>query len=582
MKRLNQSIITQTVVRVSIIFIVALLGLTGIFLVFIWQYMQKNTIENKMEQLETIGRGMNEDFDKIVVPMISLGTYNSATWLMKHPEEKYNGTWMRNIRNMDDYLQSISLYNEQVLDILLISTDNQIVYCYSDTMKLYENYLEKPWFVSAVKGEELIKTAYHRNADFYCRNKKEHTVTCIYPVEQRGSIVGYVLLAYDLSPYVEYFDASDQKEGYLLLDCDGVRMLDYRESEIWAFQRMSLYKKIREEGKKSHTEFGNVYLCYELPACGWALLSEINRSVLLEPIVKLVRTVCGVILATIVALIVISTYLMKNIKKPLDELTERIQKFDVRTLPEKSQLSNVPRELSIISHKFDEMAEHTNRLVHEVYVTELAKKEMELEAMVNQINPHFLYNVFQLIQTEAVLADNQTIEEMIQALGNMMRYTMERKREYVTVQEEIRYIQEYLMFYKERFPNLFTYELIFDPELESYEMIKFILQPIVENCFKHGLKEKRTGGIIRIQIQKVDEDLIFQIWDNGRGIPAKRLTEIQERFNGKEVETGIGLINTNSRLRLVYGETYGISFRSEEQKFTEVTVKIKAERGLHV
>ena len=217
-----------------------------------------------------------------------------------------------------------------------------------------------------------------------------------------------------------------------------------------------------------------------------------------------------------------------------------------------------------------------NDLINDVYVAKLKQKEAELEALTNQINPHFLYNVFQLIQAKAVLADNLEIEEMIQALSRMMRYTMERKRERVPLGEELAYTDDYLMFYKKRFSSMFTYEIICDPELSDCLTCKFILQPVVENCFKHALKN-RTGGMIAIRAEKSGSDIVISVRDNGCGMSGETLAMLRSRMNGQADAGGIGIVNTNSRLRITYGEAYGITIDSREAEYTEVMLRIPYE-----
>lgn len=588
-QRGQKSIITQTVFRVSVVFIGALLLLTVVFSAFIGNYMKENIIENKMEQVETIADAVNADMDSLTSPMISLAAYSPATRLLRSADEKYTQNWMQNIRNLDSYLTNINLFYRNVVDILLIGSEAEVVYCMSDNMKVNYDYPAQDWFQEALQQDSLIKYAYHQQAAHFYRDKKDYTVSCIYPVKQGERLRGYLLFEYDLSGYAGYFqEQPGSRDGFLLIDSNGNKVFDYNdgsgedEGSGQDEARGLLYEKLINSEADSFQYNRNLYLVRRLPVCNWYVVSETAYSLILEPIGRLLIIVGAVILLTVSFLILISVYNMRKIKKPMDALVSRIESFDGSSVPEKYNLVNAPEELSVIGNKFDEMAEHTNSLIQDVYLAQLAKKEMELEAMVNQINPHFLYNVFQLIQTEAVMADNTAIEEMIQALSNMMRYTMERKREKVLIKQELEYIRDYLMFYKERFPELFTYTVNCEPGVEQYETIKFILQPVFENCFKHGFKSMKKGGLIAIHIFKDANDIYFKVRDNGSGIETSKLAEIREALQGEADGSGIGIVNTNARLRLVYGPSYGITFESEKGSYTEVTIRIKAENSNYV
>ena len=164
---------------------------------------------------------------------------------------------------------------------------------------------------------------------------------------------------------------------------------------------------------------------------------------------------------------------------------------------------------------------------------------------------------------------------MIQALSQMMRYTMERKRDMVKIQEELDYIDHFLMFYKVRFPLLFTYEIKCPDELLDCKMPKFILQPVVENCIKHAFDRTKTGGQIEIKVRSEQNDIVFTVWDNGKGIEPERLLQVQNKLDQEQYEGGIGVVNTNARIRLIYGQDYGICIESEVQKYTCVTLRIR-------
>lgn len=578
--RKEKSIITQTASLVSLVFAAALLVLTAAFSVFFGNYMKKNIIANKREQAETIARTIGADLDAMTDPLMSLGAYRPTVQILRDSNERYSKEWMENIRSLDAYLTNVNLFNQSVVDVLLINLSSEVVYCMNDILKVNYDYPAQKWFEDALMQESIVRYAAHRAPEYQSRSDKEYTVSMIYPVSYKGDPIGYILLEYDLVAWAGFFRRpSDAKEGYYLLDEQGNCVFDYLEEDETRTDRGALYNVWKAENQADFQYDQNHYLMCEVAASGWYVVSETANSIIVRPIQQLLIVVALIILATVGSLMLLTVYLMKKIRRPMDVLVDRIGKFDGSTLPEKYDDTKAPKELSVIGRKFDEMASHTNKLIQEVYVAQLSRKEMELEAMVNQINPHFLYNVFQLIQTEAVIADNTAIEEMIQALSNMMRYTMERKREKVAIREELAYMRDYLMFYKERFPELFEYTVDCEEGIEEYESIKFILQPVLENCFKHGFKRMRNGGRIAIQVYTEGLDILFRIRDNGSGIAPDRLQEIREGLAGKTDGSGIGVMNTNARLKLVYGPSYGIWFESVQDQYTEVSIRIKAEKS---
>lgn len=576
----EKSIITQTASRVSAVFLAALVVLTVVFAVFIGRYMRDNILSGEREQVSTIADSVNSSIDSLTNPMVSLGAYTSSVRLLERREEIYSKEWMQDIRNVDVFLTNVNMFNDYIIDIVLIQPDSAVAYSMKDRLKSGYDYVQQEWFKSAVGKEGLIKYAFHHKADHFYKEKLPYTLSALYPVYRQEVLTGYVMFECDLSRIADFFRGKQGGEsGYILLDDKGACIFDYQKDrkERSGFEK-AVYGAV-SGGKEEFRYDGSLYLACRVSACGWTVLSEYPGSIIARPLILLLLIVAATLFVTVTVLILLSLHSAKKIKKPFDALINRIVSYDGRSAVDSSGFESAPRELYIIRTKFEEMAGKINTLISDVYLAELSRKEMELEAMTNQINPHFLYNVFQLIQTEAVLADNRNIEEMIQALSKMMRYTMERKRDKVKIQEELQYIQGYLMFYKERFGNLFTYEIHCEEKFLEYKTIKFILQPVVENCFKHGFKDIRSGGRISIDVAGSKDDVMFTVWDNGRGITKERLQEIQGQLSGSITENGIGIVNTNARLRLVYGPLYGIKAESTEGEYTRITIRIKNEKN---
>lgn len=575
----EKSIITQTAFRVSVVFLAALVVLTIVFAGFIGSYMKENILAGEREQVRTIADSVHDSIDSLTNPMVSLGAYNSSVSLMSQYQGMYSKEWMQDIRNVDVFLTNVNMFNDYIIDIVLIQPDSTVAYSMKDRLRSGYDYAGQDWFKKAMKNQGIIKYAFHHNADHFYSEKLAYTLSAVYPVYRSDSLTGYVMFECDLSRIADFFkEKEDTESGYILLDDTGKCIFDYRhDREEREKLEKTVYGRI-SGGQKEFQYDGNLYLAREVPICGWTVLSEYPYSIIGRPVVLLLLIVVCTLVITIFLLILISLHNAKKVKKPFDALINRIVSYDGSNAADMNGFENAPKELYIIRTKFEEMAGKMNTLIRDVYLAELSRKEMELEAMTNQINPHFLYNVFQLIQTEAVLEDNRNIEEMIQALSKMMRYTMERKRDRVEIREELQYIQNYLMFYKERFGNLFTYEIESEEELLEYKTIKFILQPVVENCFKHGFKDRKSGGRILIHVKSSGDDIIFTVWDNGRGIGQERLAKVREQLDGNITESGIGIVNTNSRLKLVYGIAYGITVESTEGAFTRVTIRIRGQK----
>lgn len=213
-------------------------------------------------------------------------------------------------------------------------------------------------------------------------------------------------------------------------------------------------------------------------------------------------------------------------------------------------------------------------------IARLRQKQAEYLALQNQINPHFLYNALEAVRTDALLADCTDVAETTEALATFFRYTISNVKEYVTFSEELDHVENYFTIQRCRFGDKISMELEMENEaLLEARMPKLILQPLVENAVSHGLERKLGAGTVRVTVENSADTLFLRVRDDGIGIPARRVAELNEQFakgmgvTGQQ-KGGIALRNVNSRIRLMFGDAYGLHIFSAEGIGTECCVTL--------
>lgn len=219
--------------------------------------------------------------------------------------------------------------------------------------------------------------------------------------------------------------------------------------------------------------------------------------------------------------------------------------------------------------------------LHGEEITRLRQKQAEYLALQNQINPHFLYNALEAIRADALLADCPEIAETTEALATFFRYTISNVQEYVTFSDELDHAENYFIIQRCRFGDKLSLELEMENEsLLEARMPKLILQPLVENAVSHGLEGKIEQGTVRISVQNSDSTLFLRVRDDGIGMPEEQVDRLNALFSGEdEVEAmqqrgGIALRNVNSRIRLMFGEDYGLHIFSAVGVGTECCITL--------
>ncbi|MCC8045601.1 MAG: sensor histidine kinase [Clostridiales bacterium] len=215
------------------------------------------------------------------------------------------------------------------------------------------------------------------------------------------------------------------------------------------------------------------------------------------------------------------------------------------------------------------------------YEWELLLKQANLSTLQSQINPHFLYNTMECIRGMALLADQEDIADISLALSNFFRYSISAKSDIVTLKSELENVENYCRIQQYRFSHRFR--LIVDGAERASEAVmpKLILQPIVENAILHGLADFTEGGEIFIQVRRVGKNVVITVSDNGQGMTPEQLSALVDKIHevsildsGDENHTGIGMLNVNRRIKLYFGEQYGISICSCPGAGTDVEVLI--------
>lgn len=214
------------------------------------------------------------------------------------------------------------------------------------------------------------------------------------------------------------------------------------------------------------------------------------------------------------------------------------------------------------------------------------RKKAEIVSLQSQINPHFLYNTLEVIRSEAIINRDMAAAEMAEALANYFRYNISKKKDLVTLGEEMDNIDNYINIQKRRFGERISYMVEYhtdEEEARSAMIPKLTLQPLVENSIYHGIEKKAKGGTVAVHVTITGKRLIIQVEDDGPGMDRQTLEEVERKIEGKESREssaktdrhgGIALANINQRIRMLYGENYGLSFSSTLGLGTEAEITI--------
>jgi len=290
--------------------------------------------------------------------------------------------------------------------------------------------------------------------------------------------------------------------------------------------------------------------------------------------------VTGILFVVVtIIIVVLSYYIPKSITSPIREIgkiTDRVTKGDLTVR------SNIKAgaEVGRLSESLNSMIDKINELLQQTTKEQTRLRKAELELLQSQINPHFLYNTLDTIVWLAEGGNQKQVVGMVKSLSEFFRTSLSQGKDVVFVREELQHVRSYLEIQHVRYRDRLEFEINVPKELYEYRIPKITIQPLVENALYHGVKNKRGLGKIEISGRKEKDAFCLFVVDNGIGMTEERLLQVVEGIHNKvpgEKES-YGLYNVNERIRLKFGELYGIFIESTYGEGTKVTIRLPFEQ----
>ncbi|MGN0413099.1 MAG: sensor histidine kinase [Lachnospiraceae bacterium] len=484
-------------------------------------------------------------------------------------EEAYN---FKNISDIQVFFSAISYADESISDAILVSMQGD-VYSYTrqasyEVVPSYD-FLDEPYIKKLLASDDNYVI--------------ESVDPSIYSLRPREKVISFVGKIYDATLYpkkiakgifimniplseVENAQAMGESTG------DGLMFVISNQDQILYSQTPDICGNTfhesdyttQEETYVSRRNVGTsgIYAEYILP-----------ESIMFAKIYEIRSKMIGILICAIIITMVFAGviyYLFQKRMKALFQSMEAVQQGNLTA----AKVSDRQDEIGRIMNAFHEMCEQLNRYVEQVYLSEIQRKNAEINALQTQIDPHFLYNTLESIKAKALLSGDDDAAEMITILGNMFRWSSKTGKKVASLEEELEYVKNYLTLQSYRYNQQLDISIDVKEEYLDYMVPKLILQPIIENVIKHALDGIEGNKLVGIYARKKDAVLEITVYDNGRGIPKEQLEELWKRLseNNQDEFESIGIQNVNQRLKLMYGAEYGLKIQSIENQGTAVKI----------
>lgn len=442
------------------------------------------------------------------------------------------------------------------------------------------NVTETDWFQDTITH---IESAHFGS---YCLQNSDSGVIRVIPVSRSvelttgGESYEGVLVFYfpvqDLDAALESYGSTAKEYCYLLDGKDEILYHPYQKklecgiSEEWSYEYLdseNSYMNIRN--RQGVWMLGTHKIGYT----GWKLVMVSSLSSVQKENMKIYQLIFSFLCLAGILMLGVDVILIQKITKPVSRLHQAIQSFGVGKLDVRVDETGIG-EISSLEQGFNQMAGEIQELMDRSISQEQEKRHMERRLLQAQISPHFLYNTLDSIIWMIQGKQYEGAGKMVSLLARFFRVALSKGKDIIPLRQEVEHATSYLSIQNIRFQDKFDFELNIDESLMEYLCPKITIQPILENAIYHGVENMFGDGEIILSIQEHGEDICIEVSDNGEGMTEEQVEKILHhdirKTSGKG--SGVGVYNVDSRIKLLYGENYGISIQSELDEGT--TVKI--------
>ncbi|MEH7275028.1 sensor histidine kinase [Neobacillus vireti] len=510
---------------------------------------------------EKMARLMNNEINQRELTMARIAYNNNIQHhMMEHDTEKIGQELVDRRQFLELRRQNIKMYDES----------GKILYTNTHTQ---QNKLASEFMSTLTSSGRKISYALERD--------RFDNVTIVIgmpifsPVEF-SKIIGFITVDIE-SNQLETYYSDWQKTGLEMMLADKRNMILSHPNPLKIGQVFDSKEEMLED------ESSNVHAySTEITGLNWEFISRYNNSTVQKQVNQLFISDLYLFFFIVLLLLVFAYWISRRMHRPIGQLNELVQTFDLKGSHHDvvERLSGI-EEVDSLTKNFNQMMERIEELIHETIITnqeriqlKYEKRELQLNALQSQINPHFLYNTLDnlIYLVEANETDRAT--EMIASLSRFFRFITNREQFTITLRDELTYTKNYVKIMSYRFEN---FECIWDVDenVLNHTTVKLIIQPVIENAIHHGARKTKDMVTIHISCELIGDEIHIVVEDNAVGIGEKELSIIKTQLASSSLDKA-GIYNVNGRIRLHFGEKYGLSIESVLGQGTKVTIVLPA------
>lgn len=539
---------------------------------------REENVQNTQKLIEQTGKSL-EDYLVSMRQISDAAYYNT----IKESDFSRDGQNIQEKMNLlyeanKDKLRSIALYNNYGNLLMAEPVANE---------KTNVDVMKQEWYTHAMNQTENMhfSTPHIQNLfDDGTRNyywvislsraveltSQGNVQTGVLLVDMDFSGISWMMKQINTSPNGQYYYLCDSS-GKIIYHPRQIQITEgiYKENTIVNGRyRTGVYDEVFEGSRRK-------VVVDTISYTGWKLVGVIPYSAFTHGMLNIRYFVVLLTLLTIMMLVVVNRIVSARISSPIMKLNDSVKKYEAGEKPEIYIGGSL--EIRHLGYSIQKSYERIDTLMKEIVVEQNERRKSELDALQSQINPHFLYNALDSIIWMIEGERNDEASYMISQLAKLFRISLSKGRTVIPVRDELQHARSYMNIQKIRYKNTFSVEYDIDPSIEDCCTVKLILQPILENAINYGVNGMEDCGEITVTGRKEDGCVVLTVEDNGLGMSGEEAALLLTDSNRVHKKgSGVGLVNVDNRIKILFGKEYGLYVDSEPDEGTRVSIRIPA------
>ena len=475
-----------------------------------------------------------------------------------------------------DYLQTVRAANQGITSMFFVDVNNRMGsvsdLSYKDAQNIIGTYV--------ARAKTTVNSAVWDTVETEQGNKVVLARQISYVDAQlQKNVVGVVILVIDEEELYQLYHEIESVYNSALYILDGSNtVLSSSDREALGHQ---LEYTLEDNGQTCRMDGQSYYyISAGETENGWKVVNLIEERSVNEVLYRTIMNNVLIMLVLAAVTMLIARFIANSIVRPLNMLSSSIEHVKENNFSTKVYVE-ADETVGKLVASYNSMLDMLNDLINKNLSVELKTKEAQLQSYERQVNPHFIYNTLDMIRMMSAMDEQDKLDEAVVCLSQLLRFNNSTEKE-VLISEELENVERYFRILKLRYGDNFEYEIDVPEEIQQLYTLKFLLQPFAENAVKHGLEKVEWTGKIMIFAKQMQDELIFIIRDNGRGMEPEKIEEIQKMLHSTDIYSmpgkNIGIINASQRIRLFYGEGFDIDITSIPNEKTTVYIHIPVKK----